>query len=70
MSGNLGSDQHRPVECRIERLVVNDVGHANAQGEQPLMDEKKRDKDRRNADRHEPFVAKVAGRMEDQPFLR
>src|SRR6266487_4748731 len=37
---------------------------------QPLMRQEKRNENCRDADRHEPFVADVAGRMEDQSFLR
>ncbi len=37
---------------------------------QPVVREKERDENRRDADGHKPFVADVAGRMKGQPFLR
>ncbi len=33
---------------------------------QPVVDEKKRNENRRNADRHEPFIADVTRRTKDQ----
>ena len=37
---------------------------------QPVVDEKKRHEDRRDADRHKPFIADVTGRMKGQPLGR
>ena len=37
---------------------------------QPVVDEKKRNENRRDADRHEPFIADVTRRMKGQAFGR
>ena len=44
--------------------------HGFLQLPQPVVHEEKRHEDRRDADRHEPFIADVTGRMESQSFRR
>ena len=44
--------------------------HRALERAQPVVDQKERHKDRRNTDRHEPFIADVTGRMKDEPLGR
>ena len=54
----------------LRRLALDFEDHLALELAQPVMHEKERNEDRRDADRHEPFVADVAGRMKRQPLLR
>ena len=44
--------------------------HRPLQRAQPVVDEKKRHEDRRNTNRHEPFIADVGWRMKRKPVYR
>ena len=44
--------------------------HRLLQLPEPVVDEKERHEDRRDADRHEPFIADVTGRKERQALGR
>ena len=57
---------HEPVR----RLPFDLQNHFAFEFAQPLVHEKKRDKNRRDANRHEPLITHVTPRMKDQPFRR
>ena len=47
----------------LRRPALDFEHHRLLQRAQPVVHEKKRHEDRRDADRHEPFIADVTGRM-------
>src|SRR5436305_7328468 len=70
------------VGVRVSRLVPHQLHkplfrsaldlehHRPLQRAQPIVDEKKRDEDRRDADRHEPLIADVTWRMKPKSLFR
>src|SRR5687767_1549045 len=54
----------------FRRFAFDLEHHLSLQLAQPFLREKEGNEDRRNADGHEPFVADVAGWMEEQSLLR
>src|SRR5438552_10848273 len=57
---------HKP----LARAALDLEHHRPLQRAQPVIDEKKRHEDRRNADRHEPFIADVTWRMKRESLSR
>src|SRR6266550_6689849 len=65
--GRLMPDQfHKPLFSSAFDLEH----HCPLQRAQPIVDQKERHKDRRNTDRHEPFIADVTGGMKDEALGR
>ncbi len=57
---------HKP----LRRPALDLEHHRLLQLPQPVVHEKKRHEDRRDPDRHEPFIADMTWRMKDQPVRR
>ena len=57
---------HEPVG----RLSLDFEHHRPLQRAQPVVHEKKRNEDRRDTDRHEPFIADVSWRMKRESLGR
>src|SRR5437867_2641761 len=57
---------HKPLFCSALDLEH----HCALQRAQPVVDEEKRHEDRRDADRHEPFIADMTWRMEHESVRR
>src|SRR5205814_7355327 len=57
---------HKP----LFRSSLDFEHHRPLQRPQPVVDEKKRNENRRDTDWHEPFVANIAWRMKHQPLRR
>ena len=50
----------------LRRSALDFEHHRPLQRAQPVVHEKKRHENRRDADRHEPFIADMTRRMKDQ----
>ena len=63
----LVSDQFHEV---LGRFAFDFEHHFPFQRTQPIVHEEKRHKNRRDPNRHKPFIADVTTRMKDEPFRR
>ena len=61
MGGFVPDEFHEP----LGRAAFNLEHHRSLQCAKPIVDEKKRQEDRRYADGHKPFIADVTGRPKD-----
>ena len=66
VGGFVAHQAHEPIGS----FAFDFENHFAFEFAQAFVGEEKRDEDRRNANRHEPFVADVAGRLKGQAFLR
>ena len=68
-TGVRGLVSHQPHEP-FRRFPFHLEDHLALQSAQPVVHQKKRNENRRDADRNKPFVADVAGQLENQAFPR